>query len=34
VDRHLNHNRHVTLSIVPRGRRELALAGSTPADVA
>jgi zinc protease len=34
ADRHLNHSRHVTLSIVPRGRPELALAGSTPADVA
>jgi zinc protease len=33
VARYLNHDRHVALSIVPRGRPELALAGSTPADV-
>jgi zinc protease len=33
TDRYVNHARHVTLSIVPRGRPELALAGSTPAEV-
>ncbi len=29
----LNHRRRVALSVVPSGRRELALAGSSPADV-
>jgi zinc protease len=33
MDRYVNHGRRIALSIVPRGRRELALAGSTPADV-
>jgi zinc protease len=33
VATHLNHPRRVALSVVPRGRRELALADSHPADV-
>jgi zinc protease len=33
VHRHLNHPRRVALSIVPRGRRDLALPGSVTADV-
>jgi zinc protease len=33
VRRHLDHNRRVALSIVPRGRPELALPGSQPAHV-
>ena len=33
VERFLNHTRRVALSIVPRGRAELALPGSVPADV-
>jgi zinc protease len=32
VDAHLNHRRRVVLSVVPRGRTELALPGSTRAD--
>ena len=33
VHQHLNHSRRVALSIVPRGRRDLALPGSVTADV-
>jgi zinc protease len=33
VQRYLNHGRRVALSIVPRGRRDLALPDSVPADV-
>jgi zinc protease len=33
VQRYLNHGRRVALSIVPRGRRDLALPESAPADV-
>jgi zinc protease len=33
ISQYLNHQRHVALSIVPRGRSELALPGSIPADV-
>jgi zinc protease len=33
VHQHLNHSRRVALSIVPRGRRDLALPGSITADV-
>jgi zinc protease len=34
IARYLDHARNVALSIVPRGRPELALSGSIPADVA
>jgi zinc protease len=33
VRQHLGHNRRVALSVVPRGRAELALPGSQPAHV-
>jgi hypothetical protein len=33
VEVYLNHTRRVALSIVPRGRRGLALPESVPADV-